>query len=392
MGLITASAGPLLPLMMSELNISRGTVSWFVSAPQMLMMVFAVPAGILAGRIGLKKAFAIGGFLQAAAILAPWCRNFPQLVAVRALFGIGVAMITPLAGGIFAQWFSHKYLPLVNSFSQSLASVGQTLAFFATIPIAVALSWRGTLASYSGIALLFAVLWIVFGREKPRAMEIVPAQHTTGNRPTPIVPMTTWQVLRRRETLLLAISLMGAFCLYLTLGAWLPTYYNEVFEMPLAKASSVSAIFKLTGIPAGILGGILPMRLGRRRPLIVTAGLMVGLTGLLCFIVNNPIVIFSALAIYGVFGVIYMPCIYTIPMELPGATPQTGALMLAVALAAGNLGGFIGPVIVGYLADFTGSFIPGLLLCCGLSLSLFIGGLFLPETGPWAREKPASAG
>lgn len=301
-------------------------------------------------------------------------------------------MITPLAGGIFAQWFSHKYLPLVNSFSQTLASVGQTLAFFATIPIAVALSWRGTLASYSGIALIFAVLWIVFGREKPRVIESVTGQNTTSNRPAPaVLPMTTWQVLRRRETLLLAFGLMGAFCLYLTLSAWLPTYYNEVFKMPLAKASSVSAIFKLTGIPAGILGGILPIRLGRRKPLIIAAGLMVGLLGLLCFIINNPVIIFSALAVYGVFGVIYMPCIYTIPMELPGATPQTGAIMLAVALAAGNLGGFIGPVIVGYLADFTGSFIPGLLVCCALSLSLFIAGLLLPETGPGARKNARSA-
>jgi MFS family permease len=95
-----------------------------------------------------------------------------------------------------------------------------------------------------------------------------------------------------------------------------------------------------------------------------------------------------ALAIYGVFGVIYMPSVLTIPMELPGMTPETGSLMLAFALGAGNLGGFIGPLIVGYLTDLTGSYLPGFFICCVLSLSLFVGGLLLPETGPNAKKTP----
>jgi MFS family permease len=126
----------------------------------------------------------------------------------------------------------------------------------------------------------------------------------------------------------------------------------------------------------------LPCHLLPPFPLIVVSGLMVGIMGLATFIVNNPAVIFTALAIYGFFGVLYMPVIYTIPMELPGMTPETGSLVLAVALSAGNFGGFMGPVIVGYLADFTGSYLAGFLICCALSFSLLIGGLLLPETGP----------
>jgi hypothetical protein len=42
---------------------------------------------------------------------------------------------------------------------------------------------------------------------------------------------------------------------------------------------------------------------------------------------------------------------------------------------------------VGYLADYTGSYLPGFIFCCVLSLSLFIGGLLLPETGPGRAKK-----
>jgi NNP family nitrate/nitrite transporter-like MFS transporter len=201
-----------------------------------------------------------------------------------------------------------------------------------------------------------------------------------------LVKTSTWQVLRQRETLILAFSLTGAFGLFFVLSAWLPTYYYEVFKMPLSQASSVSAIFMLGGLPAGIVGGILPSRFGFRKPILVVSGIMVGVMGIACFIINNPFIIFPAVALYGFFAIVYMPSVLTIPMELPGMTPQSGSIVLALALASGNLGGFILPILVGYLADFTGSYLPGFFISCALSLSLFIGGLLLPETGPGVRK------
>ncbi|MFH1640257.1 MAG: MFS transporter [Chloroflexota bacterium] len=391
-GIMMAAAASLLPLIMSEFGISRGTASWFFSAPQILTMTLAVPAAILANRIGLKKTFALGIFFHSASIIAPLCFNFPTLLITRLIFGIGSAISMPLSAGILAQWFNHRELPLANAFTRVSATVGQTIALFITIPIAGLLSWRGTIASYAAWNLLTAVLWLTLGREKPRAAAGNPVEFPIHSRQATAAKMTTWQVLKQRRTLLLGLSLMGAFSLYLSLSAWLPTYYYEVFNMPLAKASAVSAIFRATGIPGNILGGILAMRLGRRKPIIIVSGLMVGVMGLATFIINSPPVIFTALAIYGFFGVFYMPSIHTIPMEMPGMTPETGSLVLALALSIGNLGGFMGPIIVGYVADFTGSYLAGFLVCCVLSLSLLVGGLLLPETGPKARRNinPAS--
>jgi len=384
---VTASIGPLLPLIMQELSISRGTVSWFISAPQILTVAFAVPAGILASRIGLKKTFAIGSFLEAAGIIAPLCLNYPMLLVSRVLFGIGLAITSPIAAGIIAQWFSRKETPLANGFNTALASVGQSISRFVTIPIAAALSWRGTLASYSALILITAALWTIMGREKPALPPDNPGTPVARSEPVESPGnMSTWQVLRRRETLFLAFSLMGAFGLFFALSSWLPTYYYEVFKMPLTQASSVSAIFMLGGLPAGIVGGILPSRFGFRKPILVVSGIMVGVMGIACFIINNPFIIFPAVALYGFFAIVYMPSVFTIPMELPGMTPRTGSLMLSLALAAGSFGGFMCPIIVGYLADFTGSYLPGFYGSCALSLSLLIGGLLLPETGPGARK------
>jgi MFS family permease len=101
---------------------------------------------------------------------------------------------------------------------------------------------------------------------------------------------------------------------------------------------------------------------------------------------NNDAVIYTSIALFGIFNNIQSPTIFTIPMELPNMTPRTGAVVLAFTLGVGSFGGFLGPLIVGYLADITGSYIPGFIICSVMSLSLLLGGLLLPETGPKARK------
>jgi cyanate permease len=61
-------------------------------------------------------------------------------------------------------------------------------------------------------------------------------------------------------------------------------------------------------------------------------------------------------------------------------------LIISAIQCGGNLGNFIGPLIVGYLADITGSYLPGFIICAVISLSLLVAGLLLQETGPKAKK------
>ncbi|GEM_PF-6056556 len=63
-------------------------------------------------------------------------------------------------------------------------------------------------------------------------------------------------------------------------------------------------------------------------------------------------------------------------------TPERVAMALAVALSLGNFAGFLSPLMVGFLTDRTGSYIPGLVMASVLSVSMFFSGRLLPETGP----------
>jgi cyanate permease len=48
-------------------------------------------------------------------------------------------------------------------------------------------------------------------------------------------------------------------------------------------------------------------------------------------------------------------------------------------------------LITGYLADLTGSYLPGIIIFAVFSLSLLVAGLMLPETGPAARKVSSKA-
>ena len=66
-------------------------------------------------------------------------------------------------------------------------------------------------------------------------------------------------------------------------------------------------------------------------------------------------------------------------MELYSDDPNRVAVILANLMAIGGFIGFASPLIVGVLADITGSFIPGLTIFAIGSWSLLIAGIKLPE-------------
>lgn len=378
-GMLWIAPGPLFSLIMQDYGINRAMVSWTTSIVSLLMAIFAIPAGILASRIGLKRTFGIGIFLAAMGVLTPFCSNMAQLLATRVAFAIGAAMTIPVSGGLVMQWAIEKERPLINGLNMTGLPVGNAIALFTAVLLANAAGWRAPIAWYGAATLLFAIAWLFLGKERreyaggPGAV----ASHSS---------ISISAVLKRKSTLLLGLCTMGPYLLFMAIASWLPTYYTEVFHMPLSQASSITGLFTFFAIPACILGGLLPMRTGLRKPFLVIPGLLLGFAGLGTFLVNNLAVIYISIALFGICDFIFQPIVFTLAMELPGISPREASIVIAAAMGLGNLAGFTGPLIVGYLAEMSGSYLPGLVICSILSWSLLVGGLLLPETGPGAKR------
>ncbi len=387
-GLVWASAGPLIPLLMQQFHINRGEAGWFASSAPLAIAAVSIPAGIIMSRYSLKKTFAVGAILQAGGILAPLVDSYVWVVVTRIVFAIGTAITVPIATAIAAEWFSNRELPFINGITMSFISLANAVAYVLTVPLATIISWNAPIAIYGAVALTAAVGWIVLGRDRradKRAPLAKDASASNGNGHS----VSIREVLTRRSTLVLALGTMGMWALGNAMGSWLPNYYNEVFGMPLEKASSIAAIITGTGAAACFVGGMLPVRLGRRKPFLIVPGIFMGAAALSAVMFNVPVLIFVSVALFGIFSSVQSPSLFTIPMELPNTSPRQGALIISVMQTGGNLGNFLGPLFVGYLADMTGSYLPGFIVCAVFSLSLLAAGVMLPETGPKAKRVPA---
>ena len=372
---------------MNQFGISRGSAGWFAAAAPLTIAIVSLPLGIIGARFSLKKTFAVGAFLQAGGILAPFASNYPMVVLTRVLFAIGTAITVPVATAIATEWFTSRKLPIVNGITMSFINLGNAVAFIATVPIATVLSWKAPITIYGAVALTCAMTWVVLGRDRWKAHARTDRAGFRAAEKTP--EFSIRKTLTQRSTILLALAVMGSWCLGNSIGSWLPSYYHEVFKMPLGKASSILSVVTVGGTLACLAGGILPVSVGRRKPFLIVSGAFMGMAALCAVLFNNPVTIYASVALFGIFGNLQTPSLFTMPMELPNASMRSGLVVLSVMQSGGNLGNFIGPLLVGYLADVTGSYLPGFAAAAVFSLSLLVAGLLLPETGPRGRVSPA---
>ena len=369
-GLSLPAIAPVTPLILEEYGISRGMAGLLTGSVILMMSGFSIPAGMLVGRVGLKKLIGVAWFMAAAPALSFLAEGFPTLLAMRMMFGLSLAVLLPAFGPMLMQWFRPRELPLIIGLNLAMATVGMTLSTFVTAPLGEAVGWKMALSIYGAVALVGAFLWMGLARVQQ------PTQ-SSGH----LSMGEVWSVLRDRTTLLLALADAGPFAQYIALTTWLPTFYFEVHGMSLSAAGSAVGLAPLSGVVALILAGVLSMRVVRRRLFLIIPGVVGGLAGFATFLLAGSGAIYPALLLLGFGAWFYLPMLHTIPMEAPDAVPERVSLVLATIGTLGGFLSFVAPLAVGILTDVLGSYIPGFMIFAVLSWSLVVAGVMLPETG-----------
>ncbi len=113
----------------------------------------------------------------------------------------------------------------------------------------------------------------------------------------------------------------------------------------------------------------------------IIAGLLLPLTAIGSFVSSNPLLLYPSVSLFGVMSWVFIPVVFTIPMELPRMTPERVGVTVAVVLSMGNLSGFAASLVVGLIRDRTGVFSVGLMIAALLAVGLAVAGYLMPETG-----------
>jgi len=165
------------------------------------------------------------------------------------------------------------------------------------------------------------------------------------------------------RVLALALIYFGTSAGLYTLGIWAPQIIGQ-FGLSTMQVGLLNAVPPTIAIAAMILWARHSDQTGERTWHVVIACLVAAVGLALAGGASSVVAVVAALTLVNVGISAAKPPLWAMPtMFLSGTAAATG---IATINSIGNLGGFVGPWVIGWVKDVTGSFLGGLYVVAGL--------------------------
>jgi cyanate permease len=366
-GVMVMSIAPLMSTVRADLGLSRAAMGAALGAWPLIYIFTAPIAGRVLDRVGLRWSLLIGaasvaasGFARAAA------QGAPSLWMAVAVFGVGGPLVSASAPKLVAVWFDDAQ---ERRLAVGLYSSAPALGFITSLLLANAVllpalgSWRAVLVADALLAVVAGATWLVV----TGLVDSTPRPDVAAV-PEPIV--REWRGLLRRPGVRYALVLgVGAFFLNHALHGWLPDVLEEGDGLPPSTASRwVGA-----SIAVGIVSSVLLVRLADpRRHRAVLMGVLLGVViGLTAIALGPPRVDMAATLLLGVRDAT-IPLAVIVLLEADGVTSENIGSANGLWFSVSELGGVLGPLAVGVIADSRAGFNGALAVLVAVALMLAV--------------------
>ena len=369
--------GPLGPFIGEALKLTSSQKGMLTAVPLLGGSFFRLMLGFMTERIGGRKTGLIGLGLSLIPLVLGWqaANSFGQFLALGLLLGIAGASFAaalPLASG----WYPPEYQGL----AMGIAGAGNSGTLLSTL-FAPRLAMRFGWHSVFGFAMIpVSIVWLLFAllaKDAPGKMK-----------------RKTW----KDYAAVLRIADAGWFCFiysltfggFVGLASFLTIFFRDQYHLSKVQSGDLTTLVVLFGSFLRPVGGTLSDRIGGYRMLVVMlAGVALCLTGVgtLPGVYSAVGLLVMAMAMLGMGnGAVFQ--------LVPQRFPDRVGLLTGLVGAAGGLGGFLLPNVLGQLKDRTGSFGAGFYACAG-ALALGFGALlYLGQVWrrQWSTESATRAG
>jgi NNP family nitrate/nitrite transporter-like MFS transporter len=342
-----ALLGPLGPDLQEDLGLSDVQLSIAVAVPVLLGSVMRIPIGILTERYGGRTVFAwlLAYSIVPLILLAIAHSSFGALLAFGFLLGF--------AGASFAigvPFVNRWYPPARQGAALGIYGAGMggtVLAGLIAPRVADATSVTASLLLAAALIAIVLAVWIAFARDAPGSRRAA-----TMREPIAVLGsgMRVWALI-----LFYFLAFGGFVALYL----YLPKLLTGVHELSKTDAGTRAAGFALLAVIGRPLGGIVSDRVGAERVLRVCfAAVLVLALGLAAGYESMVPLTICCLAIALALGLGTGAVFKLVPVWFPG---NVGAVTGVVG-AAGGLGGFFPPLVMGVVKSATDGYGLGFVL------------------------------
>lgn len=375
--------GPLGARYTEDLGLSPGQKALLVAIPVLVGATGRIVSGVLTDFYGGRVMFPVLMLISVPFVLllavAGNQGSYPMLIVVG--FFLGIAGTTFAVGIPFVNSW---YEPSRRGFATGVFGVGMGGTALSAFFTPRFVNWFGYTTTHVmlavALALSAALVWQFMRTApgwSPNREPVIPKLAAALKLPV------TWQM-----SFLYAVAFGGFVAFSTYLPTYLPTYLKDVYEFDLTGAGTRAAGFAVAAVLARPVGGILSDKIGAKS---VVAASFAGVSVLAALVARQPqqelwaggqflaLAVFLGLGTGGVFA------------WLSQVTPpaRVGAVAGLVG-AAGGLGGFFPPLVMGATYDEANrDYSAGLLLLCGFAVIALVFTVVGIRSG---SPKPAAAG
>ncbi|MGN6368657.1 MAG: MFS transporter [Phycisphaerae bacterium] len=347
---IFGSVSAMMPVLKKQMGLTPLQVSIAIAIPVLLGSIGRIPLGIFTDRFGGRIVFIAVMFVS---ILAAFAMGFVgvywQLVLCGLFLGISLAVFS-VGIGFVSGWYPPERQGTALGI-YGAGNIGQSFAAYGSPVLAGALGARWGFWMFALLTLFWLVLFALLGRNSPRPAG--PAK-TFRSALAPLGDRMSW---------ILSLYYFLTFGGFVAMAIYLPIFLTDMFKLTPADAGLRTAGFVVLATLMRPIGGSLADRIGGRRILL---GSFIATTVFATFMACPMMQTFTvgALGMAAAIGLGNGAVFKLVPQYFP---KSVGAVTGLVG-AAGGLGGFFPPLVVGVLKEATGTFSWGFLCLGGFSL------------------------
>lgn len=344
---------PLLPAMQEDLSASYSQIGLFTGMYGIIALVVSLPAGILAARIGEKKALLAGLAVSAIGLVSlGQAATYGPALASRTVWLIGYRTAFISVFTAMAIVTPGKYRSRTMGTLGAMAALASVIGAPFGTSLADRLGWRGGIFGFAVIALvgglLFALLYRTPGpQNSTETTSSGPQGHavTAGDSLPALRNPIVWGMV------LLGLINMGGF----SVTFFVPYAVETVFGLDARAAANLISASYLVAMVLNLGFGYLCDRYSRWNMMI---GLSVLLIPASMAVMSHNLVTFEvAVALIVSLGHAATNQLYAIVGSLlPKEEVGKGAGVLGLG---SGIFGYVGPQMLGYLRDATGGFTVG---------------------------------
>jgi len=360
--------------MEEHLGIPASDVMWFTLVFPLVQVLLTLPAGLIIDRKGFKYGVGIGALFTG--IFAMLRLASPDSFTILLISQIGISIGQPfILNGVTklaVTWFPQKEEATAVGLGSLALFIGMMVALGATPALVQSLSFETMLMVYAAIGLLGIVLFFTLVKSRPETPPRALEEQTE---------IVGWQgikhILKIRDFVILGFIALIGIGVFNGLASWLEKILNELQQISMTDAGTISAILILSGMVGCIVIPMVSDKIMKRKPFLIAAS-AVGALGILALMVSKGYSLNMLNGvILGFFLISALPIMLTMSAEITGA--RYAGISVGYLQLLGNAAAVVIVPVMEFMRGSTGQWILPLAFIAGLLGISFILSIVIRE-------------